>query len=55
MSEITTYFNRFYNICLKPAIDNPLIHSEWVYFVSMINCNTLEKDRIELYLNILAK
>ena len=55
MTEIISYFSRFYSIVIKPLIDNPLLHSEWVYFVSMLNNNTLEKDRIELYLSILAK
>ena len=55
MTEIISYFSRFYHIAIKPHIDNPIVHSEWVYFTSMLNNTTLEKDRIELYLSILAK
>lgn len=53
LQEACEFFNRFYLITLKEHISDPVLHSEWNYFLSMFKTNSLEKERIELYLSIL--
>ena len=53
-TQVAEYFNRFYTLVLKDLITDPLVHSEWLYFQSMFKNNTLEGDRIDLYLGILT-
>ncbi len=55
MTEIADYFNRFFHIVLKPLISDPLVHSEWTYFLSMFKNSPIDSGRIELYLDIINK
>ena len=51
--EIADFFDKFYQIALKDHIKDPLLHSEWSYFQSMLSNPNFERDRIKMYLNIL--
>lgn len=55
MVEVAEYFNRFFTIVLQDIIPDPLVHSEWTYFMSMFKNGPLDPGRIELYLEILSK
>ena len=46
-------FDKFYQTTLKDHIEDPLIHSEWIYFMSMMSNENFERDRVTMYLNIL--
>lgn len=48
------YFNQFYQTVLKEHIHDAIVHSEWLYFLSMFRTPALDKERIDLYLGILA-
>lgn len=52
--ELCDYFNLFYQTVLREHIHDAIVHSEWLYFLSMLRSNALDKERIELYLGILA-
>jgi hypothetical protein len=54
MSELVNYFNQFYQIVFKDLINDPVVHSEWVYFISMLSHGTVDVERIRLYLGILS-
>jgi hypothetical protein len=41
-------------LVLREHLNDPILHSEWLYFLSMFRTNSLEHDRLELYLGILA-
>lgn len=51
--EIAGLFDKFYQIALKDHIKDPLLHSEWTYFQSMLSNSNFERDRVKMYLNIL--
>lgn len=51
--EMAALFDKFYSITLKDQIHDPLLHSEWVYFQSMMASDNFERDRITMYLTIL--
>lgn len=51
--EIAAFFDKFFTIALKDYINDPLVHAEWSYFQSMMSSNTLEKDRVSMYLSVL--
>lgn len=55
MAEVAEYFNRFFTIVIKDIITDPLVHSEWAYFMSMFKNGPLDSARIHLYLEILSK
>lgn len=55
MTEVADYFNQFYTIVIKEVVTDPLINSEWAYFLTMFKNTPLDKGRIDLYLDILAK
>lgn len=44
----------FYQTVLREHIHDAIVHSEWLYFLSMFKTPTLDKERIDLYLGILA-
>lgn len=48
------YFNQFYQTVLKEHIHDAIVHSEWLYFLSMLKTPALDRERIDLYLGILA-
>lgn len=52
--DVVEYVTRFYTLALKEHITDPLVHSEWTYFLSMLKAPVFEKERMELYLGILA-
>lgn len=51
--EIAGLFDKFYSIALKDHIKDPILHSEWQYFQSMLSSSNFERDRVKMYLNIL--
>lgn len=55
MAQVAEYFNRFFAIVIQDIVPDPLIHSEWAYFMSMFKNGPLDASRIELYLDILDK
>ena len=51
--EITALFDKFYQVALKDHINDPLLHSEWSYFQSMLSNSNFDRERVVMYLNIL--
>lgn len=51
--EIVKYFEHFYSLIIKPKLFDSLVDSEWNYFLSMLKGQTLQKDRLDLYFNII--
>jgi hypothetical protein len=39
---------------LREHIHDAIVHSEWLYFLSMFRAHSPDKERIELYLGILS-
>lgn len=39
---------------LREHIHDAIVHSEWLYFLSMFKSTSLDKERIDLYLGILS-
>jgi hypothetical protein len=50
--ETIYHLNTFYNIIIREHVTDPLINSEWSYFMSVLE--SAQKDRIDMYLNILT-
>ena len=51
--EIAKYFEHFYTLVIKPKLFDSLVDSEWNYFLSMFKAQSLQKERLELYFNII--
>ena len=51
--EIAKYFEHFYSLVIKPKLFDSLVDSEWNYFLSMFKSQSLQKDRLDLYFNII--
>jgi len=51
--EAVEYFQKFYSATLEKHIHDPHIKAEWNYFCKIVKEQPFDRERIDLYLNVL--